>query len=68
MANAKINEENIVASLKVIQQVCKDHQPHNCTKCPFNIESESGYNVCGVIDTEPDNWEILEYKKFQALG
>ena len=46
----------------------QDHQPHNCTKCPFNIESESGYNVCGVIDSEPDNWKILEYKKFQALG
>ena len=53
--------EKIIESLHVIKTVCEDNID-NCVMCPFNVN-----NVCGIVDLQPHNWKISEYKKFQAL-
>lgn len=66
----EVNGENIITSLKIIKQVCEDNQSTNGKNCPFNVDTDSNCKecLCGITDLEPDNWKILEYTRFQALG
>ena len=64
----EVNGESIITSLKIIKQVCEDNLNSDCKNCPMYIEVSPDYSTCGVIDIQPHNWKILEYKKFQALG
>lgn len=64
----EVNGKSIVTSLKIIQQVCRDNTNSGCKNCPMNVEVSENCYTCGVTDLEPQNWKILEYKKFQALG
>lgn len=67
--SVEINGENIITSLKIIKRVCEDNMKTGGTNCPFNINNDCiSECTCGITDIEPDNWKILEYKKFQALG
>lgn len=61
----EVKGKSIITALKIIKQVCEDNIENmgHCADCPFFVN-----NVCGITDLEPDNWEILEYEKFQALG
>lgn len=63
----EVNGESIITALKIIKQVCDDNDG-KCGICPFGVDVSDDEWVCGITDTEPDNWNILEYKKFQALG
>jgi len=67
----EVNGKSIITALKIIKQVCEDNRETNGSHCPFNTCND--YNDgcegnCGITDLEPDNWKVLEYKKFQALG
>ncbi len=67
----EVNGKSIITALKIIKQVCEDNIETKGSNCPFNTYND--YNVvcegsCGITDLEPNNWQILEYKKFQALG
>lgn len=64
--DVEVNEESIITALKIIQSVCVDNED-DCKSCPFNT-SEDDNRICGITDLEPNNWNILGYKKFQALG
>lgn len=64
--DVEVNEESIITALKIIKQVCEDNRSDH-TKCPFSVGGDKKFS-CGITDLEPDNWNILEYKKFQALG
>lgn len=65
----EVNGENIITSLKIIKQVCEDNRATNGSNCPFNIDSDCNHEcTCGITDLEPDNWKVLEYTRFQALG
>ena len=65
----EVNGENIITSLKIIKQVCEDNRATNGSNCPFNIDSDCSREcTCGITDLEPDNWKVLEYTRFQALG
>ena len=65
----EVNGENIITSLKIIKQVCEDNRATNGSSCPFNVDSDCSHKCnCGITDLEPDNWKILEYTRFQALG
>lgn len=66
----EVNGENIITSLKIIKQVCEDNQSTNGKNCPFNVDTDSNCKecLCGINDLEPNNWKILEYTRFQALG
>lgn len=63
----EVNGESIITSLKIIKQVCEDNY-EQCGRCPFAVDTSEHEFVCGITDLEPNNWKILEYKKFQALG
>lgn len=66
----EVNGENIITSLKIIKQVCEYNQSTNGRNCPFNVDTDSNCKkcLCGITDLEPNNWKILEYTRFQALG
>ena len=60
----KIDNKQILYSLGVIKEVCKENTSNDgCKTCPFEVEG-----VCGITDLNPCNWKILDYTKFQALG
>lgn len=63
----EVNGKSIITSLKIIKQVCEDNLNGigNCGNCPFFVDEA---DCCGIDGTTPDNWRILEYTKFQALG
>lgn len=63
----EINGKSNITSLKIIKQVCKDNlnEKGNCGNCPFFVDQS---DCCGIENMTPDNWKILEYTKFQALG
>lgn len=56
----KIDGEKIIEALHVIKEVCECYD--GCDRCPLEVKG-----VCGVIDLQPQNWKISEYRKFQAL-
>lgn len=59
----RLNGEDIIKSLHAIKKVCEDNiSSDKCRTCPFEV-----FGKCGITDTEPYNWAISEYKKFQAL-
>ena len=65
----EVNGENIITSLKIIKQVCEDNRATNGSYCPFNVDKDCNHEcTCGIVDLEPDNWKVLEYTRFQALG
>lgn len=67
----EVNGKSIVTSLKIIKQVCEDNRETKGSHCPFNICNDYDFGCegsCGITDLEPNNWQILEYKKFQVLG
>ena len=65
----EVNGENIITALKIIKQVCEDNRATKGSNCPFNVDSDCSREcTCGINDLEPDNWKILEYTRFQALG
>ena len=64
----EVNDKSIITSLKIIKQVCEDNliNDTDCnSECPFFADETKS---CGIQDTSPDNWKILGYTKFQALG
>ncbi len=63
----EVNDKSIITALKIIKQVCEDNVKDNCASCPMFIDSGC-YSSCGVTDSQPRNWKVLEYEKFQALG
>lgn len=58
----EVNGKSILTALKIIKQVCEDNET-NCEDCPFYVN-----NRCGIGDTDPADWKILEYEKWRALG
>ncbi len=63
----EINGKSIITSLKIIKHICEDNlnRKGNCDNCPFFVDQS---DCCGIVNMTPDNWKILEYTKFQALG
>ena len=47
------NEEEIIKSLKVIREICKENL---CDKCPFSNENVS----CLINDKHLCDWEVIE--------
>lgn len=69
--NNQSYEERIINALKTIQQVCRDNVDKGnvgCKKCPLSIEIGHHIYECGITNLQPDNWKILDYKGFKALG
>lgn len=56
----KFSREQITNALEIIQEVCKEAE--DCCKCPFGTTEE-----CSVIAKVPEDWEIINLEKFQAL-
>lgn len=67
IGDIEVNGKSIITSLKIIKQICEDNLNGvgNCANCPFFVEKSE---CCGIENTTPDNWRVLEYTKFQALG
>lgn len=63
----EVNGKSIITSLKIIKQVCEDNVigKGHCGSCPFFVDQS---DCCGIESMTPDNWNVLEYTKFQALG
>jgi len=53
--------KKLLDALQTIQDECNKHSG-DCKECPMYVTG-----VCGVTDLTPDNWDINNGKRFQAL-
>lgn len=59
-------QQNILYSLKTVRDVCLNYKTANNGKCSLYCPF-SDCGRCGIIDNEPDKWQLRDIDAFKAF-
>ena len=66
--NPKMNErKEILQALRILATVCieNSHGEGGCKECP--LRSSNFDNGCGIVESEPEGWDIVSEDTWRAF-
>ena len=61
-------QDEIINALKIIKEVCQEHQENSgCDECPLINSQNMTCNIVGDYAVDPSDWEINDGQKWRAF-